>query len=362
MGEYRILSFVGNGFDISALTKLGDGVTTSYVSFYNYFRYKYPSKMGNSLITQMKLAKESGRIDWSDFETLLSEQIFKLKKTDKDAINSLNQDLLDIQKAFSRFLNEVVDSDIIEKVSMLDSEIEEKQERHGYRSLSKFFGDLSESQYIKMKSHNLISNNDKVYFTFINFNYTALLDNYILLDKEQFDPSPHITSDNNFTFYTNPKKYIGHKGFEDPYCQLIPEVYHPHGYQDVPKSLLFGTEPDSCVIEPYDLRRKFIKSIWARSEELYGQLFENTKLFIIYGCSLGKSDNWWWKKIFTTIAEQNAELIIYNYGEDDEMAVKERFIQGCCIKDREQSIIDSVKENIYVICFREGSDLNFLQF
>ena len=49
-------------------------------------------------------------------------------------------------------------------------------------------------------------------------------------------------------------------------------------------------------------------------------------LIIIFGCSLGKSDNWWWRKIYTAIESDEAELIIYNYGKDEEADIIEKFI------------------------------------
>lgn len=36
---------------------------------------------------------------------------------------------------------------------------------------------------------------------FFNFNYTALLDNYLFLDKGQFDPHGWKTADRHFQFY-----------------------------------------------------------------------------------------------------------------------------------------------------------------
>ena len=41
MGRQQIMVLVGNGFDISVLKKYGKGVTTSYTTFYSFFKYKW---------------------------------------------------------------------------------------------------------------------------------------------------------------------------------------------------------------------------------------------------------------------------------------------------------------------------------
>lgn len=363
MRTHRIMSFVGNGFDISVLLKFGKGVTTSYSCFYSFFMQKYPNKM-NLLITQMEEAKKTGKENWSDFEAILYERMKNIDRDDIDKIDELNKDLLEIQQAFSHFLNGVVNNDIIDKVSTMVSPCKTNLVSYGHRSMSEFIGDLSEEQYKRFRFHNMVDNHDYVLYTFINFNYTALLDNYVYLDKEIFDPSPYSTSNNNFKLLTNPNGYKGHRGPKDPYCHLLSEVFHPHGYQDVPKSLLFGMEPDSEAFDNHDKRRKFVKSVWARSEELYGDYFENTKLFIIYGCSLGKSDNWWWRRIFARLVDSDcAELIIYNYGTNSEEEVIDRFFEGCCLRGENKKNIALARDNIYVINFgnSNSNNIKFLQ-
>jgi len=359
------MAIVGNGFDISVLLKYGKGVTTKYSRFYSFFKYKYPEK-NNILIDQMERLQQEEPQDenWSDLEAVLARQISAIEKDDEDNIDKLNKDLLEIQQAFSRFLNDVVDNDIIEKVSMLESPSKEKKGSYGYRSMSEFIGDLSKEQYQKFRFHNVVQNYDKILFTFVNLNYTALLDNYVHLDKEIFDPVPYNCSSNNFEFFTNPNDYPGHTVFTNPYCHLLSNVLHPHGDQNIPKSLLFGTEIDLPKNDNHDLRKKFVKSIWARSEELYGKYFKNTNVFIIYGCSLGSSDKWWWKKIYNRISVENgAELLIYHYGYEAEDVVIQRFFDGCGLSEEERKSISVAQNNIYVIRFNKSNceKVKFLQ-
>lgn len=357
MKRYQIMVFVGNGFDIAVLDKYGKGVTTSYKSFYDFFKYRYPNRTDNSLIAQMKTTRSKDKENWGDFEAVLHESLPSISISDTEEIEKLVRDLNEIQRAFSRFLNDVIDGDVIDKISksteeLFNVEYSSKKINYPTRSLSRFLEDLSEKQYKNMRFHNEIDNNDCLKYVFVNFNFTALLDNYIYLDKERFNPAPHVTSENNFRFYSNPKGYKKHVRHSDPYMQLLPiEVIHPHGYQDVPKSLLFGTEGE-VYNRPKDPRRAFIKSFWAQDSERYGEYFKKTSLFIIFGCSLGKSDSWWWKRVYDRLIEENsAELIIYNYGDENENSIKNRFIEGCDLKSSNMETIQKAKKNIYVINF-----------
>lgn len=350
MSSHQIMIIVGNGFDTSVLNKYGDKITTSYENFYRYFRYHYPNEDDNIFIEQMEKSKQENKKDWSDFEAILS---IKLQENNNDSnldINKLSRDLSKLQLAFSRFLNEVVNDEIIKKLSEDTSKVPQGKKSLAYYSMSEFLGDLSEEDYKKNSFQSAVNNNENLEVVFINFNYTSLLDNYVYLDKDTFDPVEFHTSGNNFIFKSNPKKFEGHKGFDDPYCRLHTSLFHPHGLQDVPKSILFGTEPEEG--EPInDIIKPFIKSYWAQCELNYSKFFDGTELFIIYGCSIGESDKWWWKKIYDKIINNDAELIIYNYGSEEKDIVIEKFIRSCGI-----SMIDneSFKDKVYVI--NHGTD------
>lgn len=59
---------------------------------------------------------------------------------------------------------------------------------------------------------------------------------------------------------------------------------------------------------------KLSKEYWAQYDFKYKDLFKEAELFIIFGTSLGKSDQWWWNNIIIQmIADDNKELIIYWY-------------------------------------------------
>lgn len=80
-------------------------------------------------------------------------------------------------------------------------------------------------------------------------------------------------------------------------------------------------------------------------------------MFVLYGCSLGKTDSWWWSRIYKRLVDENpAELIIYYYGNEDEDVIKERFIKNCNLKDDDLKDKNKAKEKIYVINFGANTD------
>lgn len=125
------------------------------------------------------------------------------------------------------------------------------------------------------------------------------------------------------------------------------DIFHPHGIQDVPKFLLFGIE-NKNYCKPKDPRRVFVKFYWAQCQTKYYDKFNETELFIIYGCSIGESDNWWWNRIFERlISENTAELIIYNYGNESEDEIKEKFTRNCCLENFNFEEINKAKKYLY---------------
>lgn len=353
MKKHQIMVFVGNGFDMAVLKKYGKGITTSYESFYSFFKYKYPNNTNNLLIQQMERAKSEGKNNWSDFEEILYQTLLVLPVAEIEQIYKLNNDLSEIQQAFSRFLNDVIDNDIISSISKANDVAKEPLFENCAKTTLKcsFLKDLSKEQYEIMSFHNNFDNHELLKYVFINFNYTSLLDNYLYLNKKMFDPEPFYTSNNNFVLNLNPNKYK-HCGFADPFINLLPiDIFHPHGIQDVPKSLLFGIE-NKNYCKQKDPRHVFVKSYWAQCQTKYYDKFNETELFIIYGCSIGESDNWWWNRIFDRLVSENtAELIIYNYGNESEDEIKEKFIRNCCLENFNFEEINKAKKNTYIINF-----------
>lgn len=107
--QHNIMVLVGNGFDIAALNKYGQGrmkgKVTSYTEFYNFLSYynNLYSK-DNMIYKKMKDDLNNKKENWNDFELSIDELI------DNPSINfnDLETHLEEIQDSFTRFLYEIV--------------------------------------------------------------------------------------------------------------------------------------------------------------------------------------------------------------------------------------------------------------
>lgn len=136
---------------------------------------------------------------------------------------------------------------------------------------------------------------------------------------------------------------------------------HPHGYQNIPRSLLFGIE-DEMYVPDRELNR-FNKSYWAQNNQKYKSYFEDVRLFIIYGTSIGETDSWWWKNIYNSLLTSNSELIIYYYNNNnyERDHVKQIFIDACKVDASEEQKL-KVKEKIYVVLYEKDSEHRLFGF
>lgn len=346
--QHNIMIFIGNGFDISVLTKYrNDKLTSSYTKFYDFLCYKGFNK-NNCLFEKMSKDKEKRKKNWSDFECSLGELI-----RSNVSIEELSDALKEIQDMFLLFLNEIVTPEILLSLSN-DAAMHE----WGKKALSGFLEDLCKEDYERMSFPEKTNHYHMYNYLFVNFNYTSLFDNYVYLDKYQFEPHPYKTVDTNFKFYPNPNGYKK-LGMDDKTIWssfIMMNTIHPHGYQNIPKSLLLGIE-DENYISNRELNR-FNKSYWAQNNQKYKSYFEGAELFIIYGTSMGETDSWWWKNICHALLTRDSELIIYYYNLDDfeREYIKQMFIDACRTNFTEEEIW-KIKEKIYVVLHDDKCNL-----
>ena len=69
----------------------------------------------------------------------------------------------------------------------------------------------------------------------------------------------------------------------------------------------------------------------------------------------GQTDGWWMDQIFDAILQNNAELIIYKYGNESPDDVKDAFFEACIRHtDSPEDDFDKVWERIYVVTFEQN--------
>lgn len=347
--QHNIMALVGNGFDVAILNKYNSGKlqgkVSTYNDFYEYLKYFRLCDDSNILFKRMTEDLSNCRENWSDFEETISE----LLEDRTVKIEEIEKCVDEFQSHFTRFLNDLVDSSVLLK---MNADVKEKA--LAMQSLSHFMKDLPATCDIEFPS--TTDHYDLYNFLFVDFCYTSLLDNYIYLDKGQFEPHVWKNADRHFEFYpqmvltSNPTRYSSY---------LVTDVIHPHGIQDVPRSILFGVDiPD--FNKGTSKEKRLIKSYWSRYDVKYKSYFEETELFIIYGMSISKTDGWWLDQIFECLLSNGAELILYKYGCENKESIKDQFIQACIRhKNAKEADIKAVKQRIYVVTF-EKNDTYFL--
>jgi hypothetical protein len=361
--QRNIIAVVGNGFDIQVLQDYGYSVDTRYESFYHFLKLHSFSE-GNLIFKEMERLRQAGKENWSDVEGAVGA----LLSANRAIANQLRTALLELQAQFSDFLDMAIPSSLLVDLG------EDSMDRSlAVESLAKFLGDLDENEYRNLKFPSRSENFDIYNFLFFNFNYTPLLDNFIYLDQKQFDPLRYRTVDRNFRFEGNPSDVSGAAVRPGDYFSsyVMTEIVHPHGNQGVPRSLLFGVDTPEIVSGNQDQALRLAKPFWAQHERRYGHLFEDTELFILFGCSLGESDRWWWKSIADAIGREctcpggiesfHPEMIIYWYNSEESKItaddVRRKFLESAGKVER----YDELKEYIRVVMYDSATERTWLK-
>ena len=320
-GQINIMALFGNGVDIQLMEYLKSPYRTSYQNFYNYLCYKNFDK-DNIIFQKMTEDKKDNennsniKQNWSDFENSLIE-IFNENNYINEA--RLTNDFNHFQVEFSNFLNDIITPNMLAQIGNDSSKSE-----LAISSFQKFLADLDESNFRKLSFPSKLYHYKLFNWEILNFNYTSMLDNILVLDKEQYDPHPWPHADRQISFAANPNNFTNdHCSWDSSTyfsSYLMNNITHPHGYQNVPKSMLFGFDNENQItnVDNRNKAKNFLKPYWAQNDKKYKSYFNNTDLFILYGLSLGDSDFWWWNNILNSLLETDSELIIYNYNSNNE--------------------------------------------
>ena len=362
-GQINIMALFGNGVDIQLMEYLKSPYRTSYQNFYNYLCYKNFDK-DNIIFQKMTEDKKDNennsniKQNWSDFENSLIE-IFNENNYINEA--RLTNDFNHFQVEFSNFLNDIITPNMLAQIGNDSSKSE-----LAISSFQKFLADLDESNFRKLSFPSKLYHYKLFNWEILNFNYTSMLDNILVLDKEQYDPHPWPHADRQISFAANPNNFTNdHCSWDSSTyfsSYLMTNITHPHGYQNVPKSMLFGFDNENQItnVDNRNKAKNFLKPYWAQNDKKYKSYFNNTDLFILYGLSLGDSDFWWWNNILNSLLETDSELIIYNYNSNNESDSDtiNRFINVATNEKLDDGKLDKLHKKIAIVQYNSKTKLN----
>lgn len=356
---------VGNGFDIQVTRRYESRFSPRYPAFYHYLLSR-DFDSSNLVVQQMAAAEEDGQENWSDVEAAIGRLI--TIEGGWHSADAVYEATFAIQEAFSEYLELVAPPDLLARVGK-----DSAKGSLAVKSMADFIGDVAKgsrtfgSFAFPQETHHY----DLFNYLFVNFNYTPLLDDYIFRDAQQFRPQAHKYADRNFMFWPNPTNHPdGCGNHETSWSSYVrSEVIHPHGQQPIPRSLLFGIDAPDNLAPGSDPHRQLMKPYWAMNRIEYGHLFSDTRLFIIFGCSLGESDGWWWRRIYEALNRQTgdgtplSELIIYWWSPAASPHAREEildtFFAGVA-GDSDELERASVEDRIQVVLYGDGSPPAFL--
>lgn len=295
--QRNILSFIGNGFDIQASGDHGPRARTNYVEFHAFLKRRHFDPE-NLLLQKMESLRDRGAKNWSDLEYAVGKLLINQEASAGQILSALN----DVQSQFAEFLDFAVPTSLLSEIGQDSSDRE-----LAVGSLAGFLGDLDDDDYRDLQFTQHLDNFQLFNFQFFNLNYTSLFDNFIHLDSKQFDPLPRKTVDRNFDFQGNPK-HVSNATIRpgDTFSSyLLTNIDHPHGRQAIPSSLLIGIDQVDTAAGRQDPALRLAKPFWGQNRRKYKHYFDDTELYIIFGCSLGESDRWWWQQIANHIGRQH---------------------------------------------------------
>lgn len=311
--QHNIMVLVGNGFDIQVARCYESRFSPRYPAFYHYLASR-DFDSSNLVVQQMAAAKEEGQENWSDIEAAIGCLIGP--EGGWHSAKDVYQASVAIQAAFSEYLEIVASPGLLARVGKDSAE-----DSLAVKSMGEFIGDVAKgsSTFGSFAFPEETNHYDLFNYLFVNFNYTPLLDDYVFRDAQQFQPQAHTYADRNFMFWPNPTDHSDGYGNDKTgwSCYVRSEIIHPHGQQSIPRSLLFGIDAPDGFDQGKNTHRQLMKPYWAMNRIEYAHLFPDTRLFIIFGCSLGDSDGWWWRRIYDALNRQTddgtpmSELIIY---------------------------------------------------
>ncbi len=292
----RAVYLVGNGFDIKL------GLKTTYSDFYEYYLKTSSNNLRISEFKKLLLDETKNTEKWSDLELALGEHLEVLSTAE-------DFDLLfdDIQDELAEYLIEVQDQ--------FRESIQSKTETQLAQIESSLLKQLfAPENHLRGRDATLLREFYKRvgtrpdYFNIINFNYTNTIETLLRI-------STNSTEFENLTHSRNLRNTES----------KLNNLYHVHGTTD--ENMVLGVDRkeqmgnDSFARNP-DITSQFIKSECNLAQrhgvELKCQnLIINSDLIIIFGSSLGKTDELWWELIANQLHEKrHCLLLVFIYNEN----------------------------------------------
>lgn len=287
----KITFFIGNGYDINI------GLKTGYPDFLKWY-VAQPSK--NDLIADFKKIIKDGIEYWSDLEIALGQKTLAYPLNTKSSFKECKFDLDTQMQVYLKEQNER-----IQAPSQQDIEIFKQ-------SIVKFPLNCTSGYRKDLQRIYNVHGSEEYEYNIVDFNFTDTVDIFWnKLPKDAFWHDiryPQLLSGESF-------RTIDKKG----------RLFHIHG--TLSNAMMTGVGDPSQLANTIFQRTDIITSLCVKPvmnenckneiEHRISQLIDSTDIFVVYGMSIGVTDEKWWRSVVCRLlTERNTYLVIVNYDKD----------------------------------------------
>lgn len=299
---------IGNGFDINF------GLKTRYEEFLPAY-IETPSLNDN--IMNFKKNIDRNLSNWSDVEIEFGN--YTANYSDGESM-LFREALIDFSRCFSDYLKQENEKLLNEKILVAIS-------KRIVSGLIYFHNHLRAAQQSTVMGVFTAYSNEYFNYNFINFNYTFLLDQATgLIDRASV---------------------IHNQTKGEAIKDKINKPVHIHG--TYAQDMLIGINDESQMANKSFLEERRLTQLFIKPQaNLYGKtsihntcekLINNSRIIVIFGMSLGKTDAVWWKTIINWLrSEGNRQLVIFQYRKNYVVSLRESFVD--CVEDVFQLLQD----------------------
>ncbi len=275
----NITFMIGNGFDLAC------GLKSRFSDTYDSY---IASSSASPIIEQFKQTIKKDIPTWADFEMQLVQYASALKTGEelieciRDYNAYLNDYLVKEQLSFWETYNDLrIDANLVlEEIC---------------RSISAFYSGLTRNDTNKIEEIITGTNDDRVNYRFISFNYTDILDRLV-----------------NLAFSTGYMAELLHRSFQ--YTGVI----HVHG--SLGGDVTLGVDNEEQLVKiPFDISRRvkrvIIKPSFLQAYDVnrinnVRSIIASSDIICIFGLSLGESDLTWRKELARWLKDNTGHHLV----------------------------------------------------
>lgn len=334
----NITYIVGNGLDLQY------GLKTKYKDFYDfqhkvYIEKKEKEEYTNLIYESLFSDKINEYKNWSDFELSIA------KLTKKEELAFYRDD---IRSKFVNDFSDVVD-DLRNYLKQEQDSIDYSKYKIDFKStlngIKKELPTINQSAIDKKYNVNL-HQHDTV--NILTLNYTNVIDKLYELSETSF-----YNNLRNNNYYFNIHAPIHAHGTID-ICTVL-------GVSDETQIATSFTEEDKETL----IKELTLKSFRENMDVKNSNIIKNSDIIILYGVSLGKTDQYLWQQIAERSIESSVPVIIYHYAENFDAGnpikvrslykkVEDKFIERI---DFDLQLKKKLRENLIIVIGKSIFDL-----